>query len=1051
MSANYPRLYSLSTVCLLKHYNQDYLLHELRTDFTGSNGVGKSIIADLFQIVFVADTRHIKFATEGIDKKGRKIDKLPYESGVGYVFFNVEVSDRNFITIGAAIFSQGNNLIKPFIITANIALENEKLDQSAFKTEKLLFSKNFLKPGKEPFALDELARTLPDTSGLYLHYFSHKDEKNTFYDWLYKNEILPINLVKEGNIKAFAKVIQSFSKSRALEIDNSKSLIEYLFEEDEVEISQEYHHQEQAIKKLLYQFSNTKSQIKDIGSKQTDLLKLRADEIEKQSAEHNLDYATYIKTQEAKNKKQNEFDKLEKDIQEKQSKLASLKGRSSKFLHLVQQAQSLAEKEKRIFTDLAGKQNQFAELDRLQHEEQEFISIDTDGLMHAVPDQISELLKNDARFFKESIRDSRDVLKRYATVRAMEKKKEEQDLWLKSKLRAIEDQDAELQRFQVSIKEAEKNNLFVNALTISEKLTKAQQAILLHLRGVALAKPYNPKEGTRYTDAVANILNLKVEEDSVSNGWWIQTGPLYEFVPESSLLLPDFSTTAFTSIEQLKNYLDEKQIELRAQKAIFESLQKGLVPETFLEYEFDVDLSDNTKLKNHTKAAHLCALINHKVVEVKRLKEKEIEDIEEFKRQYGITTDGIEYHTLLKNTEIKSEHYNTRYNKVNTKYIGEKSSITSLEQSLPYLERDIEKVQVELNDGIANFATAYKVYAEKYPDKELPESNTESAHKLDINALQKAFNDAAVQYMNKYNQIVGKYDETKDRRDLNVNAQVDTRFFSFRILEQALLGNKIGTLDDVTTYLENLNTELLHITDELLENIVKVFGKTEMHYDRYKRFINSLNEFFKGKLISNRFYFKLDFNPSPKLDIKWIEYLRKSTASIASTGVDGELTPQQFIEDAYMRYSGNKSRIDVEDLLNPKRYFVLKGKMTDENEKENSGSTGESYTAIALLGIARLSVVQDGDRVGLRFIILEESATLDNVNFSMFPKIAKEYGYQIITMTPKPYAVGDEDGWFIHQLIPGKGNKDINYPKVMSYFRTNKSQMELESYLKARQ
>ena len=49
----YPRIFSLSTVGVRKHYNQDYLLHQVRTDFTGNNGIGKSLIADLFQLIFI--------------------------------------------------------------------------------------------------------------------------------------------------------------------------------------------------------------------------------------------------------------------------------------------------------------------------------------------------------------------------------------------------------------------------------------------------------------------------------------------------------------------------------------------------------------------------------------------------------------------------------------------------------------------------------------------------------------------------------------------------------------------------------------------------------------------------------------------------------------------------------------------------------------------------------------------------------------------------------------------------------------------------------------
>ena len=61
---NYPRIYSLSTVGILKHYMHDYLFHSLRTDFVGGNGVGKSIIGDLLQLMFIYDTDLIKFGTE---------------------------------------------------------------------------------------------------------------------------------------------------------------------------------------------------------------------------------------------------------------------------------------------------------------------------------------------------------------------------------------------------------------------------------------------------------------------------------------------------------------------------------------------------------------------------------------------------------------------------------------------------------------------------------------------------------------------------------------------------------------------------------------------------------------------------------------------------------------------------------------------------------------------------------------------------------------------------------------------------------------------------
>lgn len=1047
-----PRLYSISTVCLLKHYNQDYLLHYLRTDFTGSNGVGKSIISDLFQIVFVADTRLIKFATEGIDKKQRKIEKLPYDSGIGYTFFNVEVTKGNFIIIGTAIFSQGHQLVKPFIITSSVELHKDKLELHTFTADKLLFSNSLLKPSREPYVLDELARMLPEKHQLYIHSFSSKEEKNIYYDWLYKNGLLSINLVKEGNLKAFAKVIQSFSKSKALDIDSSKSLIEYLFEEDEVEISQEYNQHEQTIRKLLHQFKTTKDQIIDIKCKQENLRKLKELFEIKKDATYRLDYASYIDAENKQREKERLYNAAYRELEDKKLKYHHLSTRQEKFSFIVEKCRQLAQAEQNKYTDLVKQQSIFDNLVELEKEEELLSEIDTDGLMYPnkTTDNVTLLLEKDARYYKENIDKSREVLKRYSTVAVMERKKQEQDEWLKLKFTEIDEKEKQLSGFQKAILTSESNSLFVNTFTKNKSLNKAQQATLLHLRTVLLNKPEKAEDGMRYTQSPNLINELEIQNDDTNNGWWIKTGPLYEFVPKVSIVLPDLSMVNFDNIKQLHAHLQEQLEELNKQKEVLINLQNGKMPQASLDYEFDIDLSDPTKLQGHRLGVDLCAVVNHKVADLARKKRNEIENIQKAKQRFGIDIDGLEYQPLLRKLEKGVEHLRARYEKLDRSLDKEKSLIETLKTNIPLLEEKIGTLLRETEYEKKQFKECHQSYTERYRGMSLPTKEILFPTLPDIPTLYGRFTEATGNYINEYNQIVGKYEETKDHIDIRVNEQIRNQTFSFDIIEQSLLGHKIRTLDEVTGYLETLNSELLSITDDLLENLTKVFGKTENYYDRYKEVVASLNDFFRGKLISNRFYFQIDFNPAPKLDIKWIEQLRKSASGIAASANNAELSPAQFIEQFYRNYSGNKANVTIEDLLNPKRYFQLKGRLTDGNNKDIPGSTGESYTAVSLLGIARLSIVQDGTRPGLRFIILEESATLDNVNFGMFPIIAKQYDYQIITMTPKPYAIGNDEGWYIHQLIPGKENKDINYPKVMSYFRTNKTQLELDNYLKIR-
>lgn len=96
--SNYPKIYSISTVGVRQHENADYLLHSVRTDFTGNNGLGKSIIADLLQLIFIPLREEWKPGTEGLDKDKRKIESIPLEKNwiqFAYAFLNIEKEKEN--------------------------------------------------------------------------------------------------------------------------------------------------------------------------------------------------------------------------------------------------------------------------------------------------------------------------------------------------------------------------------------------------------------------------------------------------------------------------------------------------------------------------------------------------------------------------------------------------------------------------------------------------------------------------------------------------------------------------------------------------------------------------------------------------------------------------------------------------------------------------------------------------------------------------------------------------------------------------------------------
>ena len=122
--------------------------------------------------------------------------------------------------------------------------------------------------------------------------------------------------------------------------------------------------------------------------------------------------------------------------------------------------------------------------------------------------------------------------------------------------------------------------------------------------------------------------------------------------------------------------------------------------------------------------------------------------------------------------------------------------------------------------------------------------------------------------------------------------------------------------------------------------------------------------------------------------------------------------------------------------------------MEDENGKRNSGSGGQAYTALALLCIGRLSIVQKHQEknAGVKFIIIEELSNIDDTNFNIFPEIAKQFGYQLMTMTPKPFGSYTNDEWYLHMLVKGKEDKERNYTP-MSFFKTKYKKIELDKYI----
>ena len=304
---------------------------------------------------------------------------------------------------------------------------------------------------------------------------------------------------------------------------------------------------------------------------------------------------------------------------------------------------------------------------------------------------------------------------------------------------------------------------------------------------------------------------------------------------------------------------------------------------------------------------------------------------------------------------------------------------------------------------------------------------------------------AKTAYEQKYDATLNIYKELNDDIEIKDKKQHQ---YEFKLLEKKLLGNDIGTTKNIESALNSLYINRNKLAKTIIDSMLSIFSKTQDEYDNYKKVVTNLNTFFKGELISKKYYFQIVFEPSKKFNVNWINDL---SSKAQAAGLFNSDNVEKFVEESFKEISGYSDTINFSDLLDPKTYFTLKTEFKDDDGKEYPGSTGESYTARVLLGIGRLSITSKNIRAGLKFLILEEVSNLDDDNFNTFPEIAKKYGYQIITMTPEPFGSNGDDGWYLHQLIEGKTDKNRNYPIPNSSFKTNYKNEQLQGYLKRMQ
>lgn len=1059
MQNNYPRIYSLSTIGIKQHFNADYLFHPYRTDFSGESGSGKSMVADMIQLILVGSSE-FKSATEGNkqrDVKGMLISKKGNSSSRGYIFLNIEVKPKNYFVIG--VYIEGtSNAAEMFII------------QNGYDWDDLIaLNKPVL---NKDLIIDNKVDTLKNLSEKVEFARIKSFRRKNYHQMLYDNDILSLDLTIDETLKTYANILRSFSRGKGFKTE-SENLKKFLFGDDEQNaIMDKYKEEVNNISNDFHEHKRYSEEIKLINDKQI-LLKTVLEKQQKYKSVYSeyltkkFNYWNSFKKRTAKqrlkvveqlNQKKNEFDFVENEICRLQ--IGDLK----ELLNIKKKVLKLSDKD----IDNNDVEKKFLDISqsklRIEIAEKWFTTFDND-VKKVNKWSTNQHLENEN---KSALKEFTEYLSTNNILDVFEKSH-----WLGDYQKEIEDYPKRIKKLEKEIVELKSLSKFSD-LNSPESLVNwaldnlefplphSLESILIYFQKYGKIKP-SDEEPNRYVpfpEQLFQSIDSNIKDEN-QQGFWLNLDGVYEFITysEHQVLNVENPNDIVNSLSKLNEGIKEKLSKRITEKLNEEQLKNTLFEygnlkkyvnlfkrkDELLKFEIDETLKDLTEdsfnlhieayknkadilkqyktlqkgfeeftsrkslLDGYQKTIKLLQsnlFDNNISIDIKFIEEKIASEVEHL----------AEREEILKEIEFNEKTFLENC----TKELSNQKNLTELKfelsDNLKELERDIEKkeqqitlAQDELEETTQSNEQFFKSAIEFDDNAEETVNPDDGGH----NSLQRKANSDQQAYI-EYLKLITEdlpYDETASIGQL-ANYLLPTVFPSSKV-DEGLISN------DIVDRLNKLTQDIQEIGSRKVEIIGSVFNDVYNVYRGYLTKINEINDYLKkgNKGITGGNKASLTFKKSIHYPENWLSTFRKQLQNQMSyTGLFSELREEidinKMMIKAFQKLGGS-TKVEPEDLMNPKSYFDLVFELKLENEDVNSGSNGQTYAANALLCLARLSLIEEKGKGGLKIMPIDEAEGLGS-NYDMLHKLAKKEEYQIITMAIETAGEITENGQYIY-------------------------------------
>lgn len=1067
---NYPRIYSLSTVGIIHHQENDYIFHPARTDFIGDSGSGKSIIADLLQLIFVGSSA-FRSATVTVKDK-REPDGLVLRSpgkslDYGYAFVNIEVANGQFITAGAYLESN-SKATRPFIVQTGLAIEQGDFTPMP----KPLYAADF-QDGEFIFPLDEMIEQMEEKELV----FKDWQRISYYHKTLYKNKILPLDLSdKDKILKDYAKIIQSFSRGKELDTTRSASLLDFLFGQEKAkEFMNKYRSIVDDIEKNAVDYGKNNDEIILLTRKCLDVSDL--DKLLKEKKEAEKIYRTYqyLFSQRVCNSNKNRLQQELYTFLQAQQDLSALQKLARHDWEQAKMSYSKNEEAYEQARDIYDEWRQKKNVLTGALEMIEQLNIPAENLS-ACYEQYREQKKSYTSYtqLKDKLSDSR-------MVNLFAGSGWKDGIVAGNNYYRLRTDEIHTRLSQLKVVEQfhDINNpgsLIGWALSLQHSFTPEEESLIYHFQKYGLNQPGHPKDFDRYVYTPEELLkNTGIEP--AGKGFWINLGGIKEFVSyvkkeqqhlnnDREAIIEYFQSQA-VNIEQEKKTIEEELKLWEKLNDIVNSLESPACSLNTYFYQPEINEFKEVAVLNispEQMKQSVESLAEKEIIERSEKKAKEMQTLlyNQFNETKNITgifpgliqkisnlltpiSEKIKLHQAEWNALLPAHPYEA-YKEEH--YLNAESKTEFFRDEFTLLNGSINKCD-ELIQDVANYkaqenylTTITSEYTSLYSGLptagEYPPINKDS-----VEETKEIYNRKNSDYISRYIHIVKaflpnelyKFETSHEYKDLIAHLLPDL-FPEDMIIEEEVVGRIRKRLEDINEKNRELNSKKIGKIQELL---IEVKRQVEAQWDEIRR----INRFFvsSSKKISGVYNMNLEKVNSRQFPIDWLSQFKHKTSldnmvdmfeGTILNDLNTQVSIREKIMKAFREITNNYSNdISLEELLNPNSYIELSLDMKSRSGRNNKGSTGQTYAAIALLCIARLSIVGNKNKIqerGLRFMPIDEAEGLGS-NFDLLSEIAEEHDYQVLTFSINPLGKYNEQHVYILNRNPD-AEEEINYAPI---------------------